>query len=344
MAEGDENVSYDIIDEHLEDEQTVQHAPPTPTQNDDDEEIIQENVFYETSKTDPNPQKETVPMKQSSNANTMDERIREYLSKNRVKLAILTPCYGSVVFVNYVQCLMATTDLCRKYNIPVIIEYCRNDSLVSRARNNLVAKAMNDPEVTHILFIDADITWSPIDVLKLVISDKSLVGGVYPLKSYFWDKIVPNDKNGNVIQTWLDRKNASQFKSTITDKEMIQYNLLKYNINYLSPELEIQKNLAKVKHLATGFMMFKRKVIEQMSRAFPSSKYTDDVGFLTGTENNYAYALFDCGVEDDHYFSEDWLFCHRWSKMGGSIWIDVSISLMHTGNEDFKGCYLASII
>lgn len=320
----EENISFDIIDDHSDDE-------------------IKENVFHETSKSMPSQPPPAPPAIQSiSNATTFDEKIKEFLSHNRVKLAILTPCYGSLCFVNYVQCLMATADLCRNYGVQLIIEFCRNDSLVSRARNNLVAKAMNHTDVTHILFIDADITWSPLDIFKLILSDKSLVGGVYPLKSYFWDKLV-NDNN-NIVKTWIDRKNNSQFKERISDKEMIQYNLLKYNINYMSSELEIQKNLARVKHLATGFMMFKRKVIEQMSRAFPSTKYTDDVGFLGGTENDYAYALFDCGVEDGHYFSEDWLFCHRWSKMGGSIWIDVSISLMHTGNEDFKGCYLASII
>ena len=325
----EENISFDIIDDLAEDE-------------------IKENVFQETSKTIPNLNPtSTQPIKSNVNNVTFDDKVKEYLSHNRVKIAILTPCYGSLCFVNYVQCLMATNEMCRNYGIPLMIEFCRNDSLVSRARNNLVAKAMNDHDVTHILFIDADITWSPVDVLKLVISDKSLVGGVYPLKAYFWDKLIKDDKNPqnkNIVQNMLDRKNNSQFKDRISDKDMIQYNLLKYNINYIGTELEIQKNLAKVRHLATGFMMFKRKVIEQMSRAFPSTKYVDDCGFLAGTENDHAYALFDCGVEDGHYFSEDWLFCHRWTKMGGSIWIDVSISLMHTGNEDYKGCYLASII
>ena len=81
-----------------------------------------------------------------------------------------------------------------------------------------------------------------------------------------------------------------------------------------------------------------------MSRAFPSAKYTDDVGFLQGEENDYAFALFDCGVEEGHYCSEDWLFCSRWSKMGGDTWIDVTINLNHSGVEDFKGCYLASLL
>ena len=125
---------------------------------------------------------------------------------------------------------------------------------------------------------------------------------------------------------------------------MVQHNLLKYNINFLNSTLSIQNNLTKVRHIATGFMMIKRNTIEQMMLAYPATKYTDDVGFLHGKENDHAYALFDCGVEDGHYFSEDWLFCSRWTKMGGSIYADVSISLMHTGIEDYKGCFISSVL
>lgn len=272
---------------------------------------------------------------------TFEEKVVQYVKTNTPKLYVLTPCYGSVCYVNYVKCIIATKELLEKFNIPMGIEFCRNDSLVSRARNNLVAKAMNDTKCTHILFIDADITWDPIDVLKLLLSDKCLCGGVYPLKHYYWEKLTKED---NMVKKWIDKKNESQFSNSISDESAIQHNLLKYNINYIDSVLNIEANLAKVKHLATGFMMFKREVIEKMGQAYPHTKYTDDVGFLSGTENNYAYALFDCGVQDDHYFSEDWMFCHRWTKMGGNIYVNVGINLVHTGNEDFNGSYIASIV
>ena len=272
---------------------------------------------------------------------TFEEKIVEFVETTKPKLYILTPCYGSLCFVNYVKCIMATKDLLSKFNIPLEIEFCRNDSLVSRARNNLVAKAMNDKDCTHIMFIDTDITWDPVDILKLLVSNKCLSGGVYPLKHYFWERLT---KGENTIKEWITRKNASQFSEAISNENVIQHNLLKYNINYIDNVLNVDANLAKVKHLATGFMMFKREVIEKMAQAYPHTKYTDDVGFLSGSQNDYAYALFDCGVEDDHYFSEDWMFCHRWTQMGGNIYVNVAINLTHTGNEDFHGCYLSSII
>ena len=273
--------------------------------------------------------------------------LTDYLSKNNPVVYLLTPCFASICYVNYVHCLMSTIELFRKYNIELVVEFCRNDSLVSRARNNLVARAMANPKMTHIIFIDNDISWDPQDILKLIISDKNIVGGIYPLKNYNWSDLLANKKNPtnpNVVSDMIKRKNSSQFKDIISDENMIQYNLVRYNVNYLNNTLNIEKNLAKVKHIATGFMMIKRTVIEKMSKAFPSTKYVDDVNFLKPEENEFAYALFDCGVEEGHYFSEDWLFCHRWTKMGGSIWMDVSIALTHTGIEDYKGCYITSMI
>jgi hypothetical protein len=241
-------------------------------------------------------------------------------------------------------CIINTLKVLDRFGFKVILEFCKNDSLVSRARNNLVAKAMTNPQTTHIMFIDADITWDPTDIMKLVMSDKSLIGGVYPLKNYDWDKVMPKDDSQNPVKDMIERKKRSQINSFVSDKQMVQYNMVRYNVNFISPFLNIENNLAKVKHIATGFMMFKRSTIEQMQLAYPSTKYTDDVGFLRTEENKHAYALFDCGVEDDHYLSEDWLFCHRWTKMGGNVYLDVSINLTHTGIEDYSGSFIASVI
>jgi hypothetical protein len=315
-------------------------SKPTET-IDNDNDIIDDFAEKKENPPIPNPGKSTLENKQGEK--TFMEKVNDYVSQNKTKVYILTPCYGSLCFVNYVKCVMATCDMFRSLGIEYSLEFCRNDSLVSRARNNLVAKAMNDPEMTHIIFIDADITWNPSDILKLIVCNKALCGGVYPLKHYYWERLTANPEK-DFIKDVLERKKKSDFHAHISDELMIQHNLLRYNINYNNNVLSIENNLAKVRHLATGFMMIKRSTIEKMSQSFPSTKYTDDVGFLQGKENDFAYALFDCGVEDNHYYSEDWLFCHRWTKMGGSIWLDVTINLVHTGNEDFTGSYLSTIM
>ena len=68
----------------------------------------------------------------------------------------------------------------------------------------------------------------------------------------------------------IQKKNNSQLRTMLSDGVMIQSNLLKYNINYIDSVLQIDRNMARVKHLATEFMMIRRPVLEKMMKAFPS--------------------------------------------------------------------------
>jgi hypothetical protein len=111
----------------------------------------------------------------------------------------------------------------------------------------------------------------------------------------------------------------------------------------LNDNNRIENNMMEIYTLATGFMMIKRECINKMIAAYPQYKYTDDCGFLQGDENKYAYALFDCAIVNDHYFSEDWMFCHRWKEIGGKIFVDITIDLVHTGQEDYSGRILSTL-
>ena len=111
-------------------------------------------------------------MAMEKNQIDLNKQINDYVETNHPVVCILTPCYGSVCFVNYMCCLLKTKDLFAHYKIELKLEFCKNDSLVSRARNNLIAKAMSYTDVTHIMFIDNDITWDPINIIKLIIANK----------------------------------------------------------------------------------------------------------------------------------------------------------------------------
>ena len=268
------------------------------------------------------------------------EKIKQYAEVNKPFVYILTPTYGSMCYVNYTICLIETIKLLKQYNIEVQVEFCRNDSLIPRARNNLLARAMSNPKMTHVLYIDTDITWKPVDIIRLLLSDKRIVGGVYPLKKIEWDRL----KQPNIVDSWTSKKDRHEILKNTSDQVLIENHMLNYNINRLTTgNIEVRNNLIEIKHLATGFMMLQRKMVECMQKAFPSTKYTDDVNFLKPHENEQAYALFDCAVVDEKYLSEDWLFCQRWSNMGGQIYADISIDLMHTGLHDFKGSLLTAI-
>ena len=128
------------------------------------------------------------------------EEFRQYLSVTPTCLYILTPCYGSMCYTNYMMSLLSTIQRLNQLGLEHYVEFCNNDSLVSRARNNLVARAMNNPKTTHILFIDSDIAWEPDSIIKLILADKHIVGGVYPIKNYDWSSLITK-KNGDIDKT-----------------------------------------------------------------------------------------------------------------------------------------------
>lgn len=264
--------------------------------------------------------------------NEFEEKVKQYVEKNPVHLVIMTPCYGGVCHVDFTICLINTMALLNKYEIKTTFEVCRNDSLVSRARNGLIAKAMSR-NPTHLFFIDSDIAWKPIDVLKLIISDKELVGGIYPKKKYKLEIF----KDKDILKKYEENLNKSIFKNMMNENDFPECKMVNYNFITESPKINIINNLIELKHLPTGFMMIKRCVIDELMEKYKETKYNDDTGLLFDEEQKYAYALFDCGVENEQYMSEDWTFCNRYKKIGGKIYTDITIDLIHIGSTYYKG-------
>jgi hypothetical protein len=183
----------------------------------------------------------------------------------------------------------------------------------------------------YLLFIDADIEFEPTDVLRLIIHDKDVVVGAYPLKVANYN---------NIENMALSAKEISEM---VTD----------YVINFefdseedrATGSVKLHGDLLKVKDAGTGFMMIRREVLEEMIDA-----YKDEVSYIKdnkdlmpdGTVQNIPvvmYALFDTIIEPEtrRYLSEDYTFCRRWQALGGKIWLDTKIVLNHIGTHTFRG-------
>lgn len=53
-------------------------------------------------------------------------------------------------------------------------------------RNNCVASFLQNPEWTHLFWVDSDIGFSPEAALRLLQADYEIAAGVYPLKAEEW--------------------------------------------------------------------------------------------------------------------------------------------------------------
>jgi len=266
--------------------------------------------------------------------------VDEYkLANGPINLYILTPCYGGLVYVNYTNKLLETQELFLQLGITLKVELMSNESLITRGRNTLICKSMCNMAMTHCLFIDADITWEPMDIIKLIVSNKELCGGIYPFKHYFLDWV-----NKEFLEK-LAIKNKLPYNDKIDKRAFLEQNLLKYNIQYLpdTSKSNIVHNLLEIALLPTGFMMLKRSCIQKMMDAYPETKHKCDTNFLKEGDDKYMYALFDCFIKNGSYYSEDWGFCDRWRAIGGQIYVDITLSLFHTGISHHNGRILSTM-
>ena len=219
-----------------------------------------------------------------------------------VKLHFCIPCYGGMVnegfFISMLKFMAAAHRLGMNFTVDTMV----NESLIPRGRNSLVAKFLAfEPKSTHLMFVDADLGFEPEEIIKLVLADKDVAGGLYPKKALPVQYVVNKIPNGET-----DPKNP---------------------------------NLVTVSNLGTGFMLIKREVIEKLIRKRPDLHYQDAIG-LDPKYDPYKYQLFNGEIDPitKEYLSEDYFFCKLVrEELGLSIFADLSIKLDHCGYYKFSG-------
>lgn len=244
------------------------------------------------------------------------------------KFFIATPCYGGALTEPYFRSVIKLMTFFNSHKIPLAFGTIANESLVTRARNVLLAYFLNS-DYTHLMFIDADIEFKVEDLLKLYVHDKDVVVGAYPKKGVNWTHI----KNSIALDP--KKELSPQQVGALGSDYAI-------NFKFKSKEtktVEVENGLIKLHDAGTGFMMIKREAILKMIETHPELKYNNDVQMGNVDLKDNFYALFDTMIDpvDKRYLSEDYTFCRRWQAMGGEIYLDPSISLNHYGSFCFQG-------
>lgn len=268
------------------------------------------------------------------------DAIRAYMQREPLKIIIGTPCYGGNLQVGYFQSTIELTKAFTALGVNHEIMTIGNESLIPRARNGIVAKFMADDDATHLMFVDADITFQWQSIVKLVLMDKDLSGGCYPKKMINWDKIRHNIKqDAEIDEGLLMAKSLDYVFNPVYHQEKTEDGRIKLTAT-------VNNGMIKVKDLGTGFMLIKKSVIEIMMYKYEHLQYKNNVaGYHSDKAADYFYTLFDTEIDpvSKVYLSEDYLFCKRWIECGGDCWLDLSCSLNHTGLMDFRGALATTI-
>jgi hypothetical protein len=233
---------------------------------------------------------------------------------------IATPCYDGSVTSGYVMSLLSLQRLLIRNGIGYDMCF-HSDSLISRARNNITERFLRQPSYSHLLFVDADISFDPATVLRYLEFDKDVVAGIYPIK----------------------KLNIGELRRlAIDDDRTAEAAVYKYSSDIRMDDDNMPQNgFVRVDYAASGFMMIKRQTFDVMVKRYPELQYRDD---FTGNEPRTVYAFFNTMIHEGYFLPEDYSFCKRWKDIGGEIWGDVASRFDHIGRFVYSGHIAATIL
>ncbi|TCP95317.1 hypothetical protein EDC44_1098 [Cricetibacter osteomyelitidis] len=242
---------------------------------------------------------------------------------------IVTPSHDGKYFHNYTISLISLISEANRLGMPLQVLLQRGESLITRARNNCVAQFLENKAWTHLFWIDSDIGFSPMAFFRLLLADRDIAAGIYPLKKEDWPaQGLPKG------MTQADFE-AHYTHYTVNAHTADENGILQLNVD--------NDGFMNVDEAPTGFMVIKRQVFEKMIEAYPNLAYVSDSDYSKPGE--IRYRLFDCAVDpiSKRYLSEDYFFCRLWRDIGGEVAVDVQSNLTHQGAKLYSGSFAQSL-
>lgn len=252
--------------------------------------------------------------------------MNQFAAIKDVKLMIALPAYGGNIAVKTSNSLLDMLDkLIYQANLSVRLEFLENESLITRGRNRLTARFLKS-DCTYLMFIDSDIEYEGFDIVKLLLADKDIIGGLYPVKEINWPTVkLALIKNPQATPQELELA-AGRFAAN-------------FHSSTMATGVPLDKP-CRMENIATGFMLIKREVFTRLAASGNvETRYS-------GYEQCDYHAFFDEGVDANNFeLSEDYNFCKLAADIGIETYAMLDIVLNHVGSYTFKGSipYLASL-
>jgi len=210
-----------------------------------------------------------------------------------ISIMVGTPAYNGMVHTDYVNSLMSFNIAGLNYSFLSL----GGESLITRARNTILAHFHHNKTFTHLLFLDGDVFLDGKDVKKMLETGHDVIGAPVPLK-------------------------------TLEDGKPV------FNI---SGPLGEEENLAVVERLGTAAMILSRKAVTVLvedaikdGRVYGANPLARGIG-----DTEEIYDVFQVGVRNGDYLSEDYWVCCRLRDLGFKVYVDLSIRTRHHGIKSF---------
>jgi len=185
----------------------------------------------------------------------------------------------------------------------------QRDQDVMRTRSRFVRDFLRT-DCTHLLMVDADISFRPVALRGMLAADKAFVAAPYPSRD------------------WVNWARARE------GGEAAAYG---YRVRFLegfTGNLEVGKDgCAEVAGLGMGFALLRRDMLVSMTEHFREQLEIDD------DDGQALVELFWSQLHARRRPSEDIGFCDKWREMGGKVWMYLGPGspVTHHGDWSFVG-------
>lgn len=244
-----------------------------------------------------------------------------------MKILIGTPVYDEQVLATYHTSITA---LLMHYSGKVRFEQMMpRSSIIAFSRNAIVTRALLDPSISHVLFVDADMAFSVSLVEKMLAFDEPVVGCIYP------------HRNPDIGRLIVEARRS-------VDPARVQHRAQGYigDMLYQEPSTglwDVRGDFIRTLYAGTGLLLLKREALARMRARYPeltgdpTGSWYAQLGFVDRVFQPFQPIQGPRGI----FGGEDAAFSARWSDMGGEIWACFTETTHHTGRWPFAGNYAA---
>lgn len=216
------------------------------------------------------------------------------MADSATHVMIATPAYNGQVHTDYVHSLMKISNTGLNFALQTV----GNDSLVTRARNALIANFWHLDEFSHLLFLDADVYLDAEGLLSMITHDKDVIGAPVYLKG--------KDDKGN--------------QTLNTDAEIDRL-----------PTLQVANRVG-----SAVLLLSRRAVGALVDDAVRQQRvYKPGATYRCGGIADEHYDIFRTEVVNQEYLSEDYSVCYKLRALGYEIYVDTSVYTRHNGMVAF---------
>lgn len=240
-------------------------------------------------------------------------------TKKNKSVFIATPMYGGMCHGSYAKSLFNTMKHLLDNGYEVQFRDMYNNSIITEARD-LFTQIFLKSGCDYLFFIDADQSFKPEDVLRMIEEDKDIIGGVVPKKRMNWESIADASHNG--VPAEMLSKFSGEFNLALIPGQA-------------QPE-DFTKSF-EVSHIGTGMMIIKRHVFEKLKSSTREYTYQDKgiLGINVGDKMN---EYWNTNISDEGgLMGEDVNFCYMWRKLGGKVYAAPYAKTTHVGSYEFSG-------